>query len=125
MARIPKRVKCSVCKKAWATLGLAVNLSSHVRNPAVNEKTRALFNHVFGSKKASKIRTTGDIDACFRDVARRYPHLMPGYKRGQKYDPKSAADMKSLGSPTDISRDPFPHTKVSDHYMRNPERRIM
>ena len=124
MSRIPKRIRCETCKR-WAPLGLAINLSSHVRGAAVNEKTRALFNHVFGSKKASKIRTTKDIDACFRDVARRYPHLMPGYKRGEKYDPNSASDMRKLGTPTDIARDPFPHTQVTETREHNPERRIV
>ncbi len=123
MSRIPKWVKCETCGKR-ATLGLPSSLSSQfVKNASVNEKTRKLFEQVFGKKKASKIRTTADIDANFRDVARRYPHLMPGYKRGRNYNPDSAADMRELGHPGDVSRDPFPMEKITDDGRLNPERR--
>lgn len=131
MARMPKWVKCATCKRR-ATLGLPSNLSAQfVRNANINEKTRKLFEQVFGKKKAAKIRSTGDVDACFRDVARRYPHLMPGYdrqavrKHGKKYDPRSEADMRELGHPGDISHDPFPHDNITETRDMHPERRVM
>ena len=130
MSKIPSWIKCEGCSRR-AKLGLPASLASqHVLNVAINEKTRKMFETVFGKKKAAKIRTTADIDACFRDVARRYPHLMPGYdknavrKHGLRYDPNSEADMRKLGSPYDVSRDPFPHEQITDDGRLNPERRI-
>jgi hypothetical protein len=124
MSRIPKRIRCTKCER-WAKLGLTVNLQAYVRGAAVNDKTRDLFRHVFGKEKASKIKTTKDIDANFQDVAKRYPHLMPGFKRGRKYDPNSASDMRDLGNPGDVSRDPFPQERITDDGRLNAERRVM
>jgi hypothetical protein len=124
MAHIPKWVKCVECG-GRATLGLSTGLlTSHVRNAAINQKTKDIFRFVFGSKKASKLKTTKDIDAAFRDVARRYPHLMPGYKRGERYDARSDSDMSRLGAPDVSSCDPFPKEKITDCRGLNPERRM-
>ncbi len=125
MARVPKWVKCERCGRR-ATLGLPSSLAAQfVRNAAINEKTRDQFRFVFGKKKSSKFRTTADIDAAFQDVTRRYPHLAPGYRRGVKYDLSSAADLKKLGTPGEVSRDPFPRERITDSPRINPERRVM
>lgn len=113
MSKIPKRIKCS-CGKAWAKLGLAINLGSFVRNAAINQKTKEGLRWAFGKKKASGMRTTKDVDAALSDVARRYPHLMPGFKRGRKYDPRSATDMKELGTPSYKLGDPFPEQGITE-----------
>lgn len=118
-------MKCESCGKR-AKLGLASNLlTSHVKDVPVSEKTRKLFERVFGKAKAAGIRTTKDVDACFRDVARRYPHLMPGYKRGERYDVRSDSDMRRLGHPGEMTRDPFPTEQITDRGDLHPERRMM
>lgn len=68
------------------------------------------------------METTADVDLALRDVARRYPHLQPGYKRGRKYDPKSDADMRDLGTPSYKLSDPFGSVQISDDGRNHPER---
>lgn len=125
MSRIPSWVVCERCGKR-AKLGLPSSLTAqYVRNAAINQKTKDQFRYVFGKDKASKLRTTKDIDSAFTDFTKRYKHLAPGYVRGKQYDLNSAADLKSLGHPGEISRDPFPRSRISDDRRHNPERRIM
>lgn len=125
MSRIPKWVKCETCGKR-ATLGLPSNLTAQfVKNAGINDKTRDQFRFVFGKDKADKFRTTKDIDGAFQDFTKRYPHLAPGYKRGEKYDLNSSADLRKLGNAGEISRDPFPREKITDDRRLNSERRVM
>lgn len=122
MARMPKTCTCECGRKA--KLGLPHgNLQSFVRGAAINDKTKDQFRWTFGKKKSRALRTTKDIDARFTDFAGRYPHLQPGYKRGKKYDPRSAADMAQIGRPGDIARDPFPREKITDDVRMYSERR--
>lgn len=125
MSRIPKWIKCGECGKR-ATLGLPSNLAAQfVRDTGINDATRDQFRFVFGKDKASKFRTTKDIDAAFIDFTKRYKHLAPGYKRGEHYDLNSSADLKKLGHAGEISRDPFPRERITDDRRINPERRVM
>jgi len=77
MEAIPKRVKCSVCKRGWAKLGMSLLADQFVRGRAMNDKTKKQFRYVFGKKKYLRNETTRDIDAAFEDFHRRYPHLSP------------------------------------------------
>ena len=112
MSRIPAFILCERCGKR-AKLGLAANLGQFVKNAQINDKTRDQFRYTFGKKKASAFRTTKDVDAAFQDFAGRYPHLQPGFKRGRKYDPRSASDMRALGTAQPTRRDPFPNERIT------------
>lgn len=103
MDSIPKRVKCSVCKRGWAKLGMSFNLDAFVRNRPMNAKTKKDFRYVFGKKIRERMETTGDVDAGFEDFERRYPHL---------------------GRPGPMRREPFRHLQLADREdnYRNPAR---
>jgi len=101
MAKIPRRVKCSVCKKGWAKLGMSFNLDAYVRGRAISDKTKRDFRYVFRRDQVKRLETTRDIDACFSDFHRRYPHLPP---------------------PGPIRRDPHPEIRLKDKPGNNPER---
>lgn len=77
ITKIPKRVKCEICKKAWAKLGMSYNLDSFVRGRAMNDKTRKDFRHLVTRDQYRQMSTTRDVDAAFADFSRRYPHLRP------------------------------------------------
>jgi hypothetical protein len=112
---IPKWAKCETCGKR-ASLGLAPGgvTTGAVKNLPLDRKQRELYRHVFGKKKAAKMRTTADVEANLYDFTSRYPHLAPGYKRGKSYDMNSMKDLRELGIPGDRLRDPFPDTSITE-----------
>jgi len=91
MSKIPKRIKCGVCKKGWAKLGMSFNLDAFVRDRAMSDKTKGQFKPLF--RKGQRLETTRDVDAAFADFSRRYPHLPP---------------------PGPCRRDPFPLERLGD-----------
>jgi hypothetical protein len=120
MSKIPKWIKCEECGER-SNLGIAPTIG-FVRNAVMSQKTKDGLRWAFGKKKAKHIRTTKDVDACLSNVAKRYPHLMPGYKRGRTYDLNSASDMKELGTPSYKLSDPFPDTQIRDSRDNHGER---
>lgn len=120
MSKIPKWIKCEDCGDR-AKLGLCPT-TGFIRNAVMSKKTKDGLRWAFGKKKAAKIQTTKDVDACLANVAKRYPHLMPGYKRGKTYDFNSATDMKELGTPSYKLSDPFPETQIRDARENQRER---
>ena len=100
MSKIPRRVKCSVCNKAWAKLGMSFP-DGFVRGRVMSDKTRREFKPVF--KRGQKLETTRDVDAAFAEIAARYPHLPP---------------------PGPQRRDPFPDAHLGDNRSNHSESRI-
>lgn len=117
--KTPKWVKCETCGKR-ASLGLApVAAHGAVKNAPLDRKQKEMYRHVFGSKKAAKMQTTADVEANLFNFTSRYPHLAPGYKRGESYDMNSMADLRKLGIPGDRLRDPFPETSITEERRNN------
>lgn len=100
MARIPKRVKCSVCKRAFAKLGLSGNLASFMRDQNLSDKSRRQYRHVFGKETRKRLATTRDVDRALDNFHERYPHL-----------PR----------PDVVRKDPFPGVPCGDGPGDHPE----
>lgn len=90
MLSAPDRVSCKVCHKTARKL-IARAQTTFVHGKAMNSKSKDQFRFTFGKKKSSRIETTRDVDRCFDDFHRRYPHL--GHPGGQRHDPFPSVDI--------------------------------
>lgn len=117
--KVPGWVKCRCGRRAKLGLAPSIHLTGAVKNAPLDRKQREMYARVFGKKKASKMRTTADVEANLTDFACRYPHLMPGYKRGRSYDLNSSSDVASLGIPGDRLSDPFPDAQITEEKRNN------